>query len=134
MKLFALILILAVPLFSASLTVRVNGIKTFLGNIRVKLARTAAVYENNSLVDYFQKVRAERQNVAINFESLPEGIYAVKIFHDRNGNDKMDRTILGLPAEPYGFSNNICPKTRAANFTEAKFTLSGSDTIDIILK
>ena len=34
------------------------------------------------------------------------GVYVIAIYHDENGNQKFDRTRLGLPAEAYGFSNN----------------------------
>jgi len=39
-------------------------------------------------------------------ESLPYGEYAVMLYHDENGNDKLDKNIVGVPKEPYGFSNN----------------------------
>jgi uncharacterized protein (DUF2141 family) len=34
------------------------------------------------------------------------GVYAFAVYHDRNANRRFDRTSLGLPAEPGGFSNN----------------------------
>lgn len=39
------------------------------------------------------------------------GVYALAIYHDENGDQKFDRTGIGLPAEAYGFSNN--PNTLA---------------------
>ncbi len=135
MKLVALSSMLAVSaLYSASLTIYIDGIKTMFGHIRVKIARSESVYHDNSRVDYFKKVAVKNSSMSINFDSLPAGIYAVKLFHDRNNNEKMDRSSLGFPAEPYGFSNNIRPKTRAANFTEAKFSLSKNDTIHILVE
>lgn len=34
------------------------------------------------------------------------GVYAIALYHDENANQKFDRTVIGLPAEGYGFSNN----------------------------
>lgn len=34
------------------------------------------------------------------------GIYAVAVYDDANGNHHFDLTLVGLPAEAYGFSNN----------------------------
>jgi uncharacterized protein (DUF2141 family) len=34
------------------------------------------------------------------------GVYAIALYHDENANQKFDRTMIGLPAEGYGFSNN----------------------------
>lgn len=37
---------------------------------------------------------------------LPTGRYAVMAYHDRNGDLKLNTLPIGLPTEPYGFSNN----------------------------
>ena len=34
------------------------------------------------------------------------GLFAIGIYHDRNANKSFDKTGLGLPAEPWGLSNN----------------------------
>ena len=39
-------------------------------------------------------------------EHMPYGSYSIKVFHDENGNSKLDKDILGVPTERYGFSNN----------------------------
>ena len=39
------------------------------------------------------------------------GVYVLALYHDENGNQKFDRTGIGLPADGYGFSHN--PSTRA---------------------
>lgn len=38
--------------------------------------------------------------------------YAIAVYHDRNANQRFDKGALGLPAEPYGVSNN--PRMRFA--------------------
>ena len=37
---------------------------------------------------------------------LPNGNYAVVAYHDINQNEDLDTNIVGIPSEPYGFSNN----------------------------
>ena len=39
-----------------------------------------------------------------------EGMFAMSAYHDRNANTDFDKTGIGLPAEPWGISNN--PKVR----------------------
>ena len=34
---------------------------------------------------------------------FPYGDYGVAVFHDENSNGKMDKYVLGIPLEPYGF-------------------------------
>jgi len=38
--------------------------------------------------------------------NLAPGRYAVSVFHDANGNGKLDKNLLGMPSEPYGFSRD----------------------------
>ncbi len=67
------------------------------------------------------------------FKDIPNGIYAVSIFQDTNNNGRLDKNFLGIPTEKYGFSNNIKPLFRGANFEESKFILNSDKnlTIDI---
>jgi hypothetical protein len=39
-------------------------------------------------------------------------------FHDENGNGRLDKNFLGVPTEPYGFSNDVQPWVAAAEFRE----------------
>ena len=57
------------------------------------------------------------------FEGLPAGDYALQVIHDENDNGDLDKNLLGIPSEDYGFSRN--PKAwRRATFDEAKFDLA----------
>ena len=40
------------------------------------------------------------------FTGLEPGAYAVSLYHDKNENGKLDANFLGIPNEPYAFSNN----------------------------
>jgi uncharacterized protein (DUF2141 family) len=42
---------------------------------------------------------------AVSFEGVAPGRYALAIFHDENGNKKLD-AFLGIPREGFGFSRN----------------------------
>lgn len=60
-------------------------------------------------------------NVNIKLDLAKEGQYAIAAFHDLNGNQKLDTNFLGVPTEPYAFSNNARPKFRAPTWGEAGF-------------
>lgn len=58
------------------------------------------------------------------FEGLPPGRYAVMAYHDRNGDGRLNTLPVGLPTEPYGFSNDARamfgpPTWRSAQFEAA---------------
>ena len=66
------------------------------------------------------------------FTGLIPGFYAIAVYHDENGNEKFDKTWIGLPDEGYGISNNPTILLSAPAFDEAKFeALEGSTVIEI---
>jgi uncharacterized protein (DUF2141 family) len=64
---------------------------------------------------------------------LPPGEYAVLVYHDLNGNGKMDKNFFGAPSEPYAFSRNYVPVFRAPKFDEVKINLSGVRKTNLVL-
>ena len=53
-----------------------------------------------------KSVDADARTVSCSFEGIAFGTYAVKVFHDVNGNGELDTSWIGWPQEPYGFSND----------------------------
>jgi uncharacterized protein (DUF2141 family) len=58
---------------------------------------------------------------------LSYGTYAVALFHDQNGNGKLDRNWLGIPSEGVGFSNNPPILAGPPSFDAASFVLDSHD-------
>jgi uncharacterized protein (DUF2141 family) len=65
-------------------------------------------------------------NLDLDVSELAPGTYAISCFHDLNDNGKLDTNFMGIPSEPYGFSNNARPKFRAPKWSEAKFELKAA--------
>lgn len=66
---------------------------------------------------------------------LPRGEWAVSLTQDVNNNDKIDKNFLGIPTEPYAFSNNVRPTVAAPDFNECKFLVDGPGrVVSIVLK
>jgi uncharacterized protein (DUF2141 family) len=57
--------------------------------------------------------------------ALAPGEWAVAVSQDLNNNDKLDKNFLGIPTEPFAFSNNVKPRLAAPKFEECKFTVAG---------
>jgi uncharacterized protein (DUF2141 family) len=57
--------------------------------------------------------------------TLAPGEWAVAVSQDLNNNDKLDKNFLGIPTEPFAFSNNVKPRLAAPRFEECKFTVAG---------
>ena len=60
---------------------------------------------------------------------LPKAAYyAVAVYHDENGDHDFNRTIVGLPAEGFAFSNDPSTKTGLPSFKSVRFEAKGGDT------
>ena len=72
-------------------------------------------------------------HVIATFDNLPAGDYAVKAFHDVNGDGEMNTNPFGMPTEPYAFSNNAVGNMGPARWDRAHFAVSGetAQTISI---
>lgn len=70
-------------------------------------------------------VRPEGKSVLKLPVELAPGEWAVAVSQDLNNNDKLDKNFLGIPTEPFAFSNNVKPRLSAPSFKECKFTVDG---------
>jgi uncharacterized protein (DUF2141 family) len=67
-------------------------------------------------------------------EDLPPGVYALKAYLDRNGNGRLDRGKLGIPSEPYGFSNEARGRVGPPSWEKARFAIHGPSAISVRLR
>jgi uncharacterized protein (DUF2141 family) len=67
-------------------------------------------------------------------DTLPEGTFAIKTYHDENSNNECDMNLLGIPTEKFGFSNNpSIGLSGEPSYDECKFTISLKDTASITI-
>ena len=64
---------------------------------------------------------------------LPPGRYGVVVLHDENSNHKLDRNLLGMPKEGFGFANNPPVFLTAPSFQAATIQVTCPQT-DISVK
>ena len=107
-----------------SLTLTFHGVNDARGVVRCALFDSKAAYDANTHPVRTLDLPAGEGNFSATVAGLPPGHYAVKAFHDRDGDGRMRFNALGMPQEPYGFSNNARapfgpPGWRAASFAVA---------------
>ena len=56
------------------------------------------------------------------------GRYAFAFFHDADGDQVLDRDLVGIPQEGYGFSNDVRPGLGAPPFESAAFSVAAGQT------
>lgn len=55
---------------------------------------------------YVGRVPAKAGTTRVCIHVPKPGMYGLAVYHDKDSNRKFNRSGVGLPAEPYGFSNN----------------------------
>lgn len=112
------------------LVVTVTGLKPLEGDLYISLHQRPEYFQfaDSALMKTKIKVDAEMETVV--FDKVPEGRYALAVYHDENLNGFLDANEIGIPGEGYGFSTN--PKVPGRpKFEQAAFELSQSDTLVI---
>ena len=106
-------------------TVVVTNIKSKKGKLMIGWYSNEASYDERKNPIFKKKADVDKQGrVSVVFDNIPSGKYAISVYLDENENDQIDTNFLGIPKEQYGFSNNVLPATRAANFSEAVFEIT----------
>lgn len=57
----------------------------------------------------------------IEISGLAPGRYGIMAFHDKNSDGRLNTLPIGLPTEPYGFSNNARGRFGPPNWRAASF-------------
>lgn len=76
---------------------------------------------------------SEVVKTGIVINELQESNYAIAIFHDKNFNNTFD-TLLAIPTEKYGFSNNAKVFFGPPKFEEASIFVGENETVEILIE
>lgn len=68
---------------------------------------------------------AAGSTVELDFGAVPSGTYAISLFHDENGNGRMDKRLV-IPREGYGFSRNAPVRFGPPSFASAAFVVGAA--------
>jgi uncharacterized protein (DUF2141 family) len=110
--------------------VQVTGLQSDRGVLRIGLYNDTVAYRKG--VDSFRHavIPVERDVCEWVIPDVPHGTYAISLYHDENGNAALDRNGLGIPTEPYGFSNNAKPKMGMPPYSAVQFAVA-SETVTL---
>lgn len=120
--------LLATPASAATLTIEVQQVAA-PGNLMVAIYDQADQWLKTPLRGLRQAAVAGTMTVEV--PDMPEGDYAVSLFLDRNSNGKLDTNPLGMPTEPYAFSNDAAGAYGPPRYEQARFRVQG-DTRAVI--
>jgi uncharacterized protein (DUF2141 family) len=115
------------------LVINVKNIKKAQGSILV------AIYTNEQ---NYMKTPAYSQIIPVSAigdlaitSTIPFGSYSITLFHDVNDNRNLDTNFLGIPKEPYGFSNDAKAPFGPPSFDAATVSFQEvGDRVEVTLR
>jgi uncharacterized protein (DUF2141 family) len=131
---FVLSVIAAMPVVAGDLTIEVSGITPGRGQIYVAVYDHPETFPTAGKQRTGQIMESTAEGLVAHFKDLPPGEYAAVAFQDVNGNRILDKNFLGIPKEPYGFSNGARGSVGPPKFAAAAVTLNPDGTTKIVLK
>lgn len=130
-------LLLLVPTLvfaQGTLTITVKGVESSDGNISIGIYKDAEGFLKPDKIfkGVFQK--AVKGTTTAQIENLPEGTYAVAIFHDENANQELDTNFFGIPKEALGFSKGKLKTFGPPDYEECTFVFPKEKSVTIKIK
>lgn len=120
---------------AAGLAIRFEGIETPTGQIMLSIFDNAAAHDQGGKPVRVAIVPIEGAAATAVFEGLAPGDYAVKAFHDVDGDGKMGTNPFGMPLEPFAFSNNAKAEGGPPRWEAARFAVAaGDNAVTIAIK
>ncbi len=105
-----------------TVSVRIANINAAKGSVRLAVFTTAEDFKENENAVFGRVIPlSSRGDVSLDIP-LEEGkTHGIALFHDLNDNGKLDKTLVGIPKEPYAFSNNPKAKWEKPSFSDISF-------------
>ncbi|GEM_PF-1344115 len=117
---------------ATELVVEIFDIRIEQGVLRIAVCNTREAFE---LRDCTTSILVEPKipSVLVRFSDLSKSSYAILIHQDLNENGLLDKSLIGIPQEPIGFSNDPEIMFGPPDFSDALVTLTGNRKISIKL-
>jgi len=116
--------------------VTVSGIRSPKGQIILSVFKDEKTFEEEKP---FKKIVFDKKTISdgtliLNFE-IEQGTYGITILDDENLNGKLEKSMIGMPKEGFGFSNFYLEKLKKPSFSEFKTDVKyGGNNIGIRVK
>jgi uncharacterized protein (DUF2141 family) len=118
---------------AGQINLTVTGARNTEGVVRCGLFASAAGFREpgKEASEAVGKISSDRASCS--FKSVPDGTYAIAVFHAERGERKMDIGLFGKPKQGVGFSRNPSITFGPPNFETAAFAV-GAAPVNLTIK
>ncbi len=105
-----------------TLTVTVEGLIPKTGVLRAALYPSSDGFPGITKKAFLlRRMPVTESRQSITFEDIPFGSYALSVYQDLNNDQRLNKSFLGIPKEPVGFSNDPPLRNGPPSFEDAVF-------------
>jgi uncharacterized protein (DUF2141 family) len=108
-----------------TIRLRITGLLSGKGQVKIAVFNSLETWLGDHPA-YNATIDVDGQSVTWRLNDVPNGDYGIAVFHDENKNGRMDKNLLGMPLEPYGFSNNQRVSFGPPKWERAKFPVKNA--------
>ena len=115
---FVAALLLSLPMIvrAATIDVHVTNTAGGKGNVNVAVCDRERFLKQCA---YTGTVPARDGETVVTIKGVPAGTWAVLAYQDENSNGELDRNLIGIPSENYGFSRDARGRFGPPSFDDA---------------
>ncbi len=111
---------------AGTLKIDVTGLKNDKGFVQLVIYNNAKNFPKDGKYYKLYKLKITGKKSILTVKNMPPGTYAIALMHDENSNKKMDKNMVGIPKEGFGFSNNPRVVFKEPTYNECKFDIGGN--------
>lgn len=119
---FIAALLFSLPATAATIDVHVTGTAGGKGNVNVAVCDRERFLKQCA---YTGSVPARDGATVVTINGVPAGTWAVLAYQDENSNGELDRNLIGIPSENYGFSRDARGRFGPPSFDDAAMPIRG---------
>ncbi|PHS61824.1 MAG: hypothetical protein COB12_11645 [Flavobacterium sp.] len=117
-----------------TIEVSMSGFESNKGKAMVGLFVEEDTFLRNPEITLSSKIINNKSEVI--FTDIPDGVYAISVYHDENDNNELDLIMGMIPKEDNGTSNNPDTVLGPPKWKDSIFKVKGGEVVhfDIIIK
>jgi len=117
---------------AGDLTIELSNLGDATGKVMLNLLRNDAQMQNAEPAEASMMLNPSADGIRFTLHNLPAGTYGVQVMHDENGNGELDANLVGMPKEPWGFSNNAKGRFGPPKWQDVQFTIDSEAVVQSI--
>ena len=113
------------------ISLKIGKIEILEGSIMIAGFDNKSDFKSKDNPIFTESIKVTDSILIITIPDVPNGQYAIAIYHDQNSDNELNTSKLGIPNEGFGFSNDLNSIFRKPKFEDFKFELKNDTLIPI---